>query len=350
MFGVAALDGTQENTGRLQRLASDWLRDHQPVVVYVKGRQGVSQDNARHLFRSVGRGGYCFPVCSCLVQPRVNCKGLVPTNAPGLGKQFTECVAKETGVKDQSWHNWISHSIIKRISAVSPTCHIKHHQRHLHHQDLAEEETCKQPLQGACARTQGLLPTLSDPLVGSVAIPQGPPGVEHPVPGGKRQVRHARVQAPAEEHTQFAQLTVAVPGAACACDQADPKVRGFAGVHPTDGLPDRVCATLGGHGDLVMSTDSLALDPAAVASKSLVVVDLQSGSSVDHLGTAHSNSKGDKVSDARLERGNAPQQKVVVFVDELHPAEQAIKHKEKRKAREEKLAEEGFSAEGIKSP
>ena len=54
------------------------------------------------------------------------------------------------------------------------------------------------------------------------------------------------------------------------------------------------------------------------------------------------------MADSRVERGKAPNQKVIVFVDELHSTERAVRQKEERKARQEKLAEEGLTVEDVK--
>ena len=129
-------DRTHENEGVLKSLISSWLHGNQVVVVYVKGRCGVLQDNIKHTFKTVGSSGNWFPVCSCLSEPRVHCKGLVLTNVPELGTQFTECNAQATGIRDQSWHNWVSDSIIKRIIRVFPSCNISKRQRHFHNQEL----------------------------------------------------------------------------------------------------------------------------------------------------------------------------------------------------------------------
>ena len=140
-------------------LVSDWLRDGKLVIVYVKGRLGALQDNARHIFRSVGSQGYWFPVCSCLAAPRVHSKGLTLTNIPALRKEYAECAKQgsQGKVGDKSWHSWISSSIVRRVSRVIRSCRVPHEEGHRYNQAFSGSTPCMQPMQGACARSHGLL-------------------------------------------------------------------------------------------------------------------------------------------------------------------------------------------------
>lgn len=69
------------------------------------------------------------------------------------------------------------------------------------------------------------------------------------------------------------------------------------------------------------------------------------------VGSRTARSKGgdsSRNSDGEDDLGTAPQQTKVVVIDS-YPTDAAVRHKEQRKAREEKLAEEGLAPAGIKA-
>ena len=271
-----------------------------------------------------------FPVCSCFRLPRVHIKGLILTNVPELSKHYTECNAPETGSKDQAWNSHIADGTIKRIAKAIPECRVpKHHQQHI---------IINQELESA---------------VGSATKPQRPPPVEHGGPGARRQVQDEEVQTDEEEDVSDAGasgmlcLRQASHSSSHQSDQNDLHLPSFVELVP-GAAPGILPDPKAGDGAGVLSGGPPSREQEASSQRGAAVM-LPSPPVLGSVALAFDiGCKGGRVVESHDIRGKAPNQKVVVFADSLYPTEQAVKQKEERKAREEKLAEEGLSPEEIK--
>ena len=115
----------------LTGVIKDWVRASWRVVVYAKNRKGPIHEVLGLIFASVGSGGSCFPVCSCISAPGEHNIGTLFRNYSGLQHAYIECAKGDRNKKKSlDWNGIAAGSIFNRICNVHIACYIAKSARH----------------------------------------------------------------------------------------------------------------------------------------------------------------------------------------------------------------------------